>query len=84
MRIAQAITDLNNAASRLITRRSPGKYGLLAAVRPRSRDLSISATWISAGKLQPLVDHNLALAKVRDAHSHVETNQAHGKVILVV
>lgn len=78
------IPNLKTVAWHLLTRWTPGKSGLLVAVRSRSRDLETLAGWITAGKIDPLIDCSLPLAEAQAAHSYIETKRARGKVILVV
>ncbi len=56
----------------------------LVNVRSRRADLERLAAWVEAGKLRPVVDRELPLAEVVEAHRYIQTKRARGKVVLRV
>ena len=56
----------------------------LVVVKSRRRDLQTLARWIDAGSLEPVIDRVLPLADAAEAHRHVETKRARGKVVLQI
>jgi len=70
------------ARTRLLSavRRTPTAH--LVVVRSRRRDLEELARWLEAGELAPVVDRVLSLNRIADAHAHLGTRRARGKVIV--
>lgn len=56
----------------------------LVAVRSRRADLALIADLLSRGALTPVIDRVLPLAEIADAHRHLATKHAQGKVVLRV
>jgi NADPH:quinone reductase-like Zn-dependent oxidoreductase len=55
----------------------------LVIVRSNRPDLETLAGWLEAGELEPVIDQVLPLEAGADAHRHVETKRARGKVVLL-
>ncbi len=60
------------------------KRARLARVRSRTADLEHLARMVEAGELRPVVDRVLPLEAVADAHRHIATKRARGKVVLSI
>ena len=72
----------------LVTRRSSGKRGVIAFTGLRRRDavqsdLRETAALVDAGLLKPIVDARYPLARVADAHAHVDLGKA-GSIVLTM
>ncbi len=55
----------------------------LVVVRSRRSDLLAIARLVEEGRLRPVVEKVLPLARISEAHAHLETKRARGKVVLV-
>lgn len=55
----------------------------LVVVRSRRNDLLAIARMVGEGRLRPVVEKVLPLALIAEAHAHLETKRARGKVVLV-
>ncbi|HJK97721.1 MAG TPA: NAD(P)-dependent alcohol dehydrogenase [Polyangiaceae bacterium LLY-WYZ-14_1] len=64
------------------TRLRPGPTAQLVVVRSRRRDLAKLAGWLEAGTLRPVVDRVMPLDDIVQAHTHLGTRRARGKVII--
>ncbi|MCA9667982.1 MAG: NAD(P)-dependent alcohol dehydrogenase [Myxococcales bacterium] len=80
------VTTVPNARS--LRQEVLGRLGLsrarLVVVRSRRRDLENIATLVEVGVLEPVIDRVLPLEKSAEAHAHLETRRARGKVVLTV
>ncbi|UJR84091.1 NAD(P)-dependent alcohol dehydrogenase [Sandaracinus amylolyticus] len=56
----------------------------LVMVRSRARDLETIASMVRAGALRPVIDRVLPLESIAEAHAHLETRHARGKVVLTI
>ena len=56
----------------------------LVVVHPYPRDLARLAQWVDLGALKPVIDRVHDVTDAADAHRHVETKRARGKVVLRV
>jgi len=54
----------------------------LVIVRSRRSDLEFLASLVEQGQLKPVIDRVLPLAEATEAHRHVQTKRAQGKVVL--
>ncbi|MCI0569651.1 MAG: NAD(P)-dependent alcohol dehydrogenase [Myxococcaceae bacterium] len=54
------------------------------AVRPDARDLNLLRRWVEEGRLRPVVEHVVPLARAADAHREVHAGHSEGKVVLAV
>lgn len=59
-------------------------HAALVVVHPYPRDLARLAQWVDLGELKPVIDRVHAVTEAADAHRHVETKRARGKVVLRV
>lgn len=55
----------------------------LVVVRSRRSDLLAIARMVGEGRLRPVVEKVFPLARIAEAHAHLETKRARGKVVLV-
>jgi NADPH:quinone reductase-like Zn-dependent oxidoreductase len=55
----------------------------LVVVRSRRSDLLAIARMVREGRLRPVVERVLPLARIAEAHAHLETKRARGKVVLI-
>jgi NADPH:quinone reductase-like Zn-dependent oxidoreductase len=56
----------------------------LIVVRSNRADLDQLARWIDAGRLRPTIDRVFDLAASREAHAHLETKRARGKIAIAI
>lgn len=80
-RYVTTIPKLKTVAQDLLTRlcRRPAR---LVVVRSNRPDLETLAGWLEDGQLEPVIDQVLPLEAGADAHRHLETKRARGKVVL--
>lgn len=73
---------------RAIAHEALGRLGLgrerMVVVKSRRRDLETLAGFVDEGALRPVIDRALPLEAAADAHRHLETRHARGKIVLVV
>ena len=73
----------NGVLGRLV--RSVGRVPLEGVVvRPSGADLAIVGSWISVGKVGPIIDRSYPLVAAADAHRYSESRRVRGKLVLVV
>jgi len=53
-------------------------------VQPSGADLKTVGTWISAGKIRPIIDCSYPLANAAAAHRYSESRRVRGKLVLVI
>lgn len=53
-------------------------------VQPRGADLETVGTWVSAGKVRPIIDRSYPLSDATRAHRYSESRRVRGKLVLVV
>lgn len=56
----------------------------LVVVRSRRADLEQLSGWLRSGSLRPVIDRVFSWTDLAEAHRHVETRHARGKVVLTV
>ncbi len=54
----------------------------LVSVQSRRVDLELIASFVARGALAPVIDHLVPLAKIADAHRHLASKHARGKVVV--
>ncbi|MBW2456558.1 MAG: NAD(P)-dependent alcohol dehydrogenase [Deltaproteobacteria bacterium] len=59
-----------------------GQRAHVVVVRSRRRDLLTIAELVQTGQLRPVIDRSLPLSEAGQAHAHVQTKRARGKVLL--
>ena len=72
------------AILRDITSRLLGRSVRFVAVKSNRPDLEQLTRWIDAGELRPVVDRICPLEDSIEAHAHLETRRARGKVVLTI
>lgn len=74
-------------AARSVGREVLGRLRLsrarLVIVQSRRADLELLKRWLEAGTLKPVVDRILPMSQSPEAHLHIETRRAKGKVVLI-
>ncbi len=80
-RYISAVPSLSTGWAALRTRWSE-RRARVVVVRSRRRDLVTIAELVQARKLRPVIDRSLPLSEAAQAHAHVQTKRARGKVLL--
>jgi NADPH:quinone reductase-like Zn-dependent oxidoreductase len=91
--VAASLTERGRYCTTVPTRRAIahealGRLGLgrerLVVVQSRRRDLETLAGFVDEGVLRPVIDRTLPLEASAEAHRHLETRHARGKVVLTL
>lgn len=65
--------------------RAIGRVGLEGVlVQPRGADLEAVGSWISVGKVRPVIDRTYPLSDAAAAHRYSESRRVRGKLVLIV
>lgn len=70
--------------ARDLVTRFGGPHAALVVVHPYPRDLARLAQYVDLGELKPVIDRVHDVTDAAEAHRHVETKRARGKVVLRV
>lgn len=62
----------------------PGKRSDVVIVESKGRDLQQIADWMTAGKLEPVIDRSYPLQEASEAQRYSEGGRARGKIVLKV
>lgn len=61
-----------------------GRRAASLLVQASGADLETLNAWISAGKVRPVIERTYRLDELAEAHRHIETKRARGKLVVLV